>query len=78
MYMTRKQIVTNGKPNHSAACRNIRVAFHELGRRVNTALPTQIGDAGRLNQQRDECLRLSAMIEQASLLSNSIFYVDQE
>jgi hypothetical protein len=46
----------------------IRLAFEDLGRRVSTALRTQVGDAARLNLHRNECLRLIATVETVSVL----------
>jgi hypothetical protein len=42
----------------------IRMAFQEQGRRVTTALRTQIGDAARLGECRLECIRLMNLVEQ--------------
>lgn len=47
----------------------IRQAYHELGRRVDVALHTQIGDHARLDEQRRQALSLMASIEQASFFS---------
>lgn len=43
---------------------NIRAAYDELEGRVCTALQTQLGDAYRLERQRDEVLRLAAAVAQ--------------
>jgi hypothetical protein len=53
-------------PQEAMQMQNIRLAFEDLGTRVNQALRTQIGDAARLNAHRDECLRLSIHIHAVS------------
>jgi hypothetical protein len=52
---------------HSIPAQTIRAAYTEIGRRVNTALRTQVGDAARLGEQRRECLRLLTLVGQVSL-----------
>lgn len=44
----------------------IRQAYHELGRRVDVALHTQIGDHARLDEQRRAAMSLMASVEQVS------------
>lgn len=46
----------------------LRQAYYELGRRVDIALHTQIGDHARLNEQKNEVMRLVASIEQVHTL----------
>jgi hypothetical protein len=43
---------------------NIRAAYAELGRRVNIALRTQIGDGNRLGVQRVECFEMLQYVDQ--------------
>jgi hypothetical protein len=43
---------------------NLRAAYHELERRVITALRTQLGDAGRLGEIRGQVLQLLGAAEQ--------------
>jgi hypothetical protein len=42
----------------------IRAAYSEQCRRSDVALRTQIGDAYRLGQHREDCLRLLRLVEQ--------------
>jgi hypothetical protein len=42
----------------------IRAAYTELGRSVDVALRTQMGDVARLGVQRVDCLRLLTLTEQ--------------
>jgi hypothetical protein len=59
----------NDQPNPQfvpAPLQTIRAAYAELGRRVTVALRTQIGDHARLGEERRHCLRLSALVTQAS------------
>ena len=55
---------------------NIRIAFSELVHHVDIALQTHIGDTRHLDQLRDECLTLSAIIEQACTVSRNFAYID--
>jgi hypothetical protein len=40
----------------------IKAVFEALGSRVNRALRTQLGDAARLSNHRNECLRLMTTV----------------
>jgi hypothetical protein len=51
---------------HPVPIQTIRAAYTEIGRRVNIALRTQVGDAARLREQRQECLRLLTLVGQVS------------
>jgi len=44
----------------------IQIAFEQLGRRVSTALRTQVGDKARLNFHREECLRFRLTMQMVS------------
>ena len=46
----------------------IRAGFQELGRLVTVALRTQMGDAERLGERREDCLRLLALAQQVSIV----------
>jgi hypothetical protein len=48
----------------------IRAAYAELGRSVDVALRTQMGDAARLGVQRVDCLRLLALTEQVCVIND--------
>ncbi len=50
----------------SVILNNLRTAYAELLRRVNTALRTQVGDAPRLREVRAQALALRAAAEQVS------------
>jgi hypothetical protein len=41
----------------SIAIQNLNIAYQELGRNVDVALRTQLGDAARLNEQKRLCLQ---------------------
>lgn len=59
----------NDQPNQQlvpAPLQTIRAAYAELGRRVTIAIRTQIGDHARLGEEQRHCLRLSALLTQAS------------
>ncbi|KAG1790152.1 uncharacterized protein HD556DRAFT_1490902 [Suillus plorans] len=61
--------VMNNQPNQQLIpppLQTIRAAYAELGRRVTVALCTQIGDHTRLGEEQRHCLRLSALVTQAS------------
>jgi hypothetical protein len=48
----------------------IRAAYTELGRSVDVALRTQMGDAAHLGVQRVDCLRLLALTEQVCVIND--------
>lgn len=45
---------------------NTRLAFYQLGQRVNLALHTQIGDSARLEEQSHAAMRLLDAVHQVS------------
>jgi hypothetical protein len=47
----------------SLALHTIRLAYRELGSRVNRAIHTQVGDEARLNEQAGDAHRLMTALE---------------
>src|ERR1700675_5071782 len=45
----------------------IRTAFDHLGKLVNRSLCTQVGDAARLGETKNECIRMFPLIEEVTL-----------
>jgi hypothetical protein len=56
--------------SHPLPLLTIRAAYAELGRSVDVALRTQMGDAARLGVQRLDCLRLLALTELVCVLND--------
>ena len=56
-------ITMPGDLQTSLALHTIRLAYRELGSRVNRAIHTQVGDEARLNEQAGDAYRLMTAIE---------------
>jgi hypothetical protein len=61
----------------SLALHTIRLAYRELGSRVNRAIHTQVGDEARLNEQAGDAHRLMTALELVYLFTLILFQPTQ-
>jgi hypothetical protein len=54
---------------------NFRATYKVLAHRVRIALRTQVGDARRLELQRDEVLRMWSAAEQVGKAAPCVYYI---
>ena len=59
----------------SLALHTIRLAYKELGSRVNRAIHTQVGDEARLNEQAGDAHRLMAALELVRRQFSLMFFI---